>query len=182
MFWRTWTRKNEPVWTSLQTSCYEFVLRAVYKMCSHCLLQVVVTSLGRPVENALQTCYQIALASLIQLWCNNVATNLATQDCNNIVRSCLYQICCIVTKWIVQQVCLNFVASCAMLLDSLGQAVRTRLFDNFFATCYKMWYFYARTWFRKYHWNQTPFWVLRRCFRYCIFATRVCISQMDSNL
>jgi hypothetical protein len=46
-----YTRKNAQVVTGLQTRCYKICSQAVYKLCSHCLFLVVVTSLGQAVNN-----------------------------------------------------------------------------------------------------------------------------------
>ena len=68
-----------------RTKLFSSLFRNLSTRCaSHCLLQVVVTSLGQAVNYPqqvrwhYQTCYKIVQTSLIQVWCNNVATNLAT--------------------------------------------------------------------------------------------------------
>ena len=58
-----------------------------YKLCSHCLFPVVVTSLGQAANNLkqawwhYQTCYKVVLTSLIQSWYNKNVTRLITQGC-----------------------------------------------------------------------------------------------------
>ncbi len=77
--------------------------------------------------NKLVDCCKVVPTSLIQPWYNKNVTRSTTQCCNNIVISWLYQTCWnnLATSLIISTRLLQIVNNCCILVDNLGQAVRT---------------------------------------------------------
>jgi hypothetical protein len=85
------------------------------------------------------TCHKVVQTSYdIQSWYNKNVTRLTTQGCNNIVISWLYRTCWnnLATSLIIyQQGYYKLLTACSILVDNLGQAVRTQLVGRLATRC-----------------------------------------------
>ena len=109
-------------------------LQACSESCQQDVFAILTPSCCKKFWTRYQTWYKIVLTSLIQIWYNNLATNLATHDLMWLNRAS-YQTCwnSLITSLLIQQVCYNLLTSCLLLVDSLKRVVRTQLVDNLFA-------------------------------------------------